>query len=188
MKWYVNFLVISLLFLQACRNLNLISESTVTQVPTKTATSSPAPSQAPTILTRLPEATGIITSSLNSDAEEVIFRVDGLLENNAAHFNFIEVEKTNEPEWESSVNPTAEYRAFHLCVPPCGIFVEELFSGKTYELSMPDFDANRNFKDLSWSSAYVLEFKQVTSPDIAIGYTIDVEKRQLLDVVHYLTP
>ncbi len=120
--------------------------------------------------------------------DEIVLRVDGLLERNAEQFAMMEIIKPMGPFWESSLNPTGEYLAFHLCEPSCNVFVEDVSSGITYQLFMPDLREFRNFKDLKWSADYILKFKQITAPNIAIQYIVDIEEQKLLDIINYYRP
>lgn len=183
MKWYTLFLIVSLLFLQSCQNSDLVSNVS-TPDSTLTPRASPLLSSPPTLAALTP----VMATSAVSETVEAVFRVEDMFIKNAEQFVLVETLKPAVQPWESLVNPTGEYRAFHLCKPPCGVFIEEVSSGRTYELSMPDLNTNRGFKDLSWSSTYILEFTQGTSPDIALHYVVDVREQKLLDIVHHFTP
>ena len=185
MKWDKVCLLIIVVFLSSCqfvRDSNLIAASGHQNKNTP-----PYPLSSPTSPRSLLSSPSISQSEIYatptiSSTDEIVFRVDGLLEKNENQFAFIEVTKPITQPWELLENSTGEYRAFHLCTPACGIFIEEVTSGVTYEVFIIDLQKYRNFKDMSWPSTYILEFKQVTSPDIAVRYVIDVKEQKLLDI------
>lgn len=181
MKRHVIFLIVSLPFLGGCWGSNIVKSTPDSTLAPRASLLQPSP---PTLAVMTP----LVATLTVSETVEAVFRVEDMFAKNAEQFVLVETVKPSSQPWESLANSTGEYRASHLCEPPCGVFIEEISSGKIYELSMPDLNKNRGVKDLSWSSAYILEFTQGTSPNIALRYVVDIREQKILDIVHYFTP
>lgn len=113
-----------------------------------------------------------------------------MLRENLAGFEMIETSTPSNipeyaffnPENTSVFNSTRNFRAFFVCVESCHIFVEDVSTGRTYEIMAPYILKGRPFSSLTWTDTTVIEFDQSRNPYQAVRFVVDVENHTLLNV------
>jgi hypothetical protein len=98
----------------------------------------------------------------------------------AADFEVVEVPVEPDLERESvTVNPEGTWRAFATFGQTCRIFIEEVETGRTYEMRGV-FLPWRPFSDLVWVSNNILVFDVWSQPHYGIHYAVDTRERKLV--------